>query len=210
MEKKEVIMLGGGGHAKVLADAISELPNYSLIGFLDDNESLTQLLGVSRIGKLTTPPQDTHTKNVIMGIGHIGRLDFYKKCIGLFKDLGYTFETILTKNSVVSKRATIGIGSIVMNGAVIQVESKIGDHVIVNTNASIDHGSTVGDYTHIAPGCSISGDVTIGKNCLIGTGASIIQGITIVDNCIIGADSVVVKDCLEPGTYVGVPAKKIK
>ena len=97
-----------------------------------------------------------------------------------------------------------------MEGAIVQPGVKIGAISIVNTKASIDHDCQIGDEVHIAPGCTLSGSVNVGNGCLIGTGVTVIEKIRIGKNCTIGAGAVVLADCEDNGTYVGVPAKKMK
>ncbi len=99
---------------------------------------------------------------------------------------------------------------IICPGAQTTVNVTFGSCVIVNLNATIGHDCVIGDFATISPGANISGNVTLGKRCYIGTGAAIIEGVTICDDVVIGAGAVVVKDITEPGTYVGVPAKRIK
>ena len=101
-------------------------------------------------------------------------------------------------------------GVIICPGAIVTVNVTLGRHVHLNLNATVGHDSTIGDYTTVSPGAAVSGNVTIGKRCYIGTGAVIIEKINICDDVIIGAGAVVVKHITESGTYVGVPAKKIK
>ena len=207
---KDIIIAGGGGQAKVLAGVLLQLNNYRIIGCLDDNEDTESLLGIQRIGKLTEISSLLKTKTLALGIGHFGDSTFYKKIIKLYEDAGFHFETIIAPSAVVSPFAKLGVGVAIAEGSIIQPSVKIKDYVIINTKASIDHDCTIGNYTHIAPGVAMSGGVTVGDNCLLGTGSRIIQGIKITNDCIIGAGAVVTKDCKEAGTYVGVPAKKIK
>ena len=103
----------------------------------------------------------------------------------------------------------ISPGSIICHGVVITVNVELGCCVIVNLNSTIGHDSVIGDYTTISPGANISGNTTIGKRCYIGTNAVIREKIQICDDVVIGAGAVVVKNIVEPGTYVGSPCKKI-
>ena len=103
-----------------------------------------------------------------------------------------------------------GGGEIICAGAIITHNVTLGEHVIINLNATIGHDCTIGDFVTIAPGANISGNVTIGDRCNIGTNAAIREGVTIANDCIIGMGSVVLHDITEAGTYVGVPAKKVK
>jgi UDP-3-O-[3-hydroxymyristoyl] glucosamine N-acyltransferase len=95
-------------------------------------------------------------------------------------------------------------------GAQITVNVQFGLCVIVNLNATIGHDCVIGDFVTISPGANISGNVLIGNRCYIGTQAAIVEGVAICGDVILGAGAVVVEDITEPGTYVGVPAKRIK
>jgi sugar O-acyltransferase (sialic acid O-acetyltransferase NeuD family) len=105
---------------------------------------------------------------------------------------------------------TIGNGSIICAGVVITTNVKIGEHVHVNLNATIGHDCSIGNCVTIAPGANISGNVTIGDRVNIGTNASIREKVTIAPDVVIGMGAVVLSDITEAGTYVGVPAKKVK
>ena len=97
-----------------------------------------------------------------------------------------------------------------MAGAVINPDTKVGKGVIVNTSCSIDHDCLIGDYAHIAVGAHLCGSVRVGNNAWVGSGATIINNIEICSESFIGAGAVVVKNLLDAGTYVGVPARRIK
>lgn len=122
------------------------------------------------------------------------------------------FYTIMHPSVQILDRdtVTIGKGSIICAGVVITTNVKIGQHVHVNLNATIGHDCTIGNCVTIAPGANISGNVTIGNRVNIGTNASIREKVTIADDVIIGMGAVVLSDITEAGTYVGVPAKRVK
>lgn len=103
-----------------------------------------------------------------------------------------------------------GGGEIICAGAVITDNVRLGRHVIINLNVTIGHDCTIGDFVTIAPGANISGNVTIGNRCNIGTNAAIREKVTICDDVAIGMGSVILHDITEAGTYVGVPAKRVK
>lgn len=204
---QKIIVVGGGGHAKVLLSVLLRLPQYEVIGFIDDNEAITDLLGFPRLGGITKVNTSLETKTLALGLGHVGNLSFYKRVIELYTSLGFSFATIIAPTAFVSPFATIGKGVAIADGVIIQPGAVLNDYVIINTNASVDHDTVIGSYTHVAPGCAISGAVHIGSECLLGTGSAVIQGITITDGCVIGAGASVVTDCLVSGVYVGVPAE---
>ena len=96
-----------------------------------------------------------------------------------------------------------------MANACINSSAKIGKHCIINTGAIIEHDNIIEDYVHISPQVALGGTIKVGENTHVGIGATVKNNIEICSNCIIGAGAVVVKDIIEKGTYVGVPAKKI-
>lgn len=209
MRKKKIIILGGGGHAKSVIGTIQRIPEYTIVGFLDDDTSKKEILGIHNIGRLF-PINKTWTKYlVVLGIGHVGDVIFRQKVIAEYKATGFVFETICASSSIISPYARMGKGIFIAEGVIIQPDTVIKDYSIINTGSSIDHDCIIGTGVHIAPGVTLSGAVKVGDNTLIGTGSSVIQEIEIAENSIIGAGSAVVKHCKETGTYVGVPAKLI-
>jgi acetyltransferase EpsM len=121
-----------------------------------------------------------------------------------------TFGTAIHATARLSKRATIGEGTVVMGGVTINADTQVGKHCIINTSASIDHDCVIGDYAHVSPNATLSGDVHIGEGTYFGAGASAIQGIRIGKWCTIGAGTVVIRDIPDYATAVGNPARIIK
>lgn len=137
----------------------------------------------------------------------IGDPKVKSKILTEYPDFKYT---ILIFGILHDPEIIIGEGTIICPGSRITCGVTIGKHVIINNHCTIPHDCIIGDLTTISPGVNISGNVTIGKLCNIGLGSSIREKISICDNVIIGAGAVVVKNIIDPGTYVGIPAKKIK
>jgi sugar O-acyltransferase (sialic acid O-acetyltransferase NeuD family) len=102
----------------------------------------------------------------------------------------------------------IGRGTMIFHHAVVN-KATIGDNCIINTGAIVEHGSMVGNHCHVSTGAIVNGDCWVGMRCFIGSHATIIQGVKICEGCVIGAGAVVHKDITEPGTYVGVPARRV-
>jgi sugar O-acyltransferase (sialic acid O-acetyltransferase NeuD family) len=101
-------------------------------------------------------------------------------------------------------------GAIICAGSILTTNILIGNFVHINLDVTIGHDSFIGNFTTISPGVHVSGKVTIYSNCFIGTGANILEDLSIISNAIIGSGAVVTKSINEIGTYVGIPAKKIK
>jgi sugar O-acyltransferase (sialic acid O-acetyltransferase NeuD family) len=133
-----------------------------------------------------------------------------RKIQTMLEENGASVATLIHPRAVVAQDVSVGRGTVIMAGAVVNPGAVIGCGNIVNTCASVDHDCCIGDYIHIAVGARICGMVRLEDDSWIGAGAVIIQNLSVCAGCIIGAGAVVVKSITEQGTYVGVPAKKVK
>lgn len=140
----------------------------------------------------------------------IGDNETRKIIIEKLKQKNAKIINLIHPSAVVSEKCNMGINDFIGAKAVVNCETNIADGVIINTDSSVDHNCEIGEYSHICVNAHLAGDCVVGKLCLIGTSSSIINSINITDNVIVGAGAVVVKNIEECGTYVGVPAKKIK
>ena len=206
---KPYIVLGAGGHAKVLVDILQE-KGQEILAICDADflKEGTKLLGVSVYGSeefiFRQKPERIFLVNGLGSIGNgIARTDLFLR----FKQQGYSFATIVSPHACVSRNAGIDEGTCVFQGAIIQAGSRIGRNVIVNTRASVDHDCIIADHCHIAPGVTLSGNVTIGEGAHIGCGATIIQGIRVGRRSLVAAGSVVVRNVEEETTVMGIPAR---
>lgn len=210
MMNRPVIILGGGGHAKVLVDALfkSGIP---VSGILDPDTSLhgTGLLGVPILGgdELLSdfPPQQY---DLVNGVGSIRQPRARQAIFRKLKESGYRFATVIHPAATIGSDVKLEEGVQIMAGAVLQPGCHVGCNTIINTRSSLDHDCSIGNHCHIAPGVTLSGGVRTGSGVHIGTGATVIQGITIGDNCLIAAGAVVVADIAEGRQVRGVPAQE--
>ena len=204
-----VIVVGGGGHAKVLIGTLL-LQNRSVLGFVDLNRSQPPVLGITNLGDDTVilgfAPDQVRLVN---GVGSIGLTARHRRVFEGFIEKQYIFEKVIHPSAVVSLEVQLGVGIQIMAGAVLQPGVRLGDNVIVNTGARVDHDCQIDSHAHIAPGATLSGHIHVGSGAHIGTGATIIQGVTIGAGCIVGAGAVVIDDLPEGITVVGVPAKPV-
>ncbi len=205
---KEIVVIGGGGHAKVIISILKKNENYNILGYVDF-ENKGKILNVSYYGNDKKLLNQKERPFLALGIGQIKNIAIRKKIVDKFIDNGFMFETIISRNAIINEEVEIGKGTVIMDGVVINSGTRIGEYSIVNTSASIDHDCKIGDFVHIAPGCTLSGGVEIEQNVLIGTGAKIIQSVIIVENVIIAGGSAVMGNIVEKGTYIGVPARKL-
>ena len=117
--------------------------------------------------------------------------------------------SFINKYSVICDLETqIGVGSVIMANAVINPSAYVGEHSIVNTAAVVEHDNHIGSFAHISVGARLGGTVSVGNHT--GIGATISNNISICDHCTIGAGAVIIRNIKESGTYVGIPARKIK
>ena len=208
MKEKPVILLGAGGHARVLLDILLE-QNIEVLGIAEkDGADLpSDVYGVPVIGNDSDVQQYPPDKvELVNGIGSIGSTVLRQKVYERFKRQGYRFRQVIHPQAIVSRRAELCEGVQIMAGAVVNIGTRVGEDTIVNTNASVDHDCLIGAHVHIAPGVTLSGGVTVGDGSHIGTGASVMQGIEIGANVIVGAGAVVIDNIKTGKTVCGVPA----
>ena len=200
---KNVVILGAGGHAKVIADIVIKSGD-NLVGFLDDNLEFKNKEICFGKNVLGTTKEIMKYKDYYFIIGIGGNL--VRKKISKENDL--KLYTAIHPRAIISGDVKIGEGTVIMAGVVINPGTIIGKHCIINTCASLDHDNILEDYVHISPGAHLAGMVHIKECCWIGVGAIVKNNIVINKDNVIGAGAVVVKDIIESGkTYVGVPAK---
>ena len=199
-----IIMIGGGGHARVLISTLAENGKKIEGITVAEQEKVGQtVLGCSVIGTddvLSQYPPDR--VNLVNGIGYIGKEKIRQKVFKHFKKLGYTFEKVIHPSAMIAKDVQIGEGVQAMAGSIVQVASVLNENCIINTNTSIDHDCAVGTDVHIAPGVTVCGTVQIGSGTFIGAGSTLGPNINIGRNCFIGAGSVVLDDVDDETRFV--------
>lgn len=201
--KKNLIVIGAGGHGRVVADIALQCGGYESISFLDDAEHPHLPI----LGKVQDAARYLSDYEFIVAVGNNRVRE--RLMIDLEKQ-GADLATLVHPNAVVGSRVNIGAGTVVMAGAVINTGAAIGKGSIINTCSSVDHDCLVEDFCHISVGAHLAGTVRVGKATFVGAGATVINNITICSDCVIGAGAVVVKDIEQTGTYIGVPATLLK
>lgn len=212
---KDIVIIGAGGHAKVIADIIlkrKELLNekINIVGFLDDgykNLKYNKIFDIPILGdtSLIENLEKNKKYNYIMGIGSN---EVRKKIYSKFPTLNY--YTAIHPTAVIGLDVSIGKGTVVMSNVVVNSGTRIGDHCILNTGSIVEHDNTVGNYSHLSPNSILCGTITIGENSWIGAGSIVIQNKKIGKDSIIGAGSVIIKDIPNNCTVVGNPGRIIK
>lgn len=210
---KEIVIIGAGGHAKVIIDIIlqrKKILNDNLLikGILDDsfNENEKKdLFGISIIGKIN---KILELPSNIYYIIAIGNNSIRKKISENYSNK--KFMTLIHPRSIIGEKVTIGTGTVIMAGTIINSYTKIGKHCIINTGSVIEHDSLIENYVHISPNAILCGGVIIGEETWVGAGAIIIQGKKVEKKVIIGAGTIIINNIEEYCKVVGNPARLIK
>lgn len=212
LEKKPLcVILGGGGHARVLIDCLRESGIAQPFSILDSDSSKKgkELLGVPILGGDDLLPQlvGRGVTHFVVGLGSVGDHRPRQRLFEL--GLAHYLEplTVIHPSAVCSKEAKIGRGSQLLPRSIVNAGSKIGENVIINSGAIVEHDCLIGDHAHIATGAKLASAVRVGTGAHIGIGATVRQKISIGEGAIVGAGAVVVKDVEAHTTVVGVPAR---
>lgn len=201
---KTLIIIGAGGHGRVVADCAQATDQYQKIVFLDDcyperkkNHSWDIL------GKTNTFIDYIDNAHFIVAFGNN---KLRQTLLTTLSKANAKVVSVIHPTAYVSQHATLGNGVVVLAKAVINIGSKINDGCIINTAATVDHDCTLQRAVHISPGVNIAGGVTIGELSWVGIGASIIECITLAENTQIASGSAVTKSTQKNALYAGVPA----
>lgn len=204
MPTDTLLIFGAGGHGRVVADAARAAGATGLLAS-DRNPALCQgelLPGIA----LHRPdaPAPAQATALHVAIGHNAARERESQELGPQR-----LRTVCHPAASVSPFAQLGAGSFVAAQAVVAPGAQLGLGVIVNHAAVVDHDCRIGDFAHIAPGAVLGGDVRVGPGVLIGAGAVVLPGRSVAARAVVGAGAVVRDNIDSPGTWVGVPARRI-
>jgi len=206
----EIVVIGGGGHAKVLISLLKKL-EWSVLGYTDSRDR-GEILGGRYLG------DDSDLGDILalhggcaalVGVGKVDAADARIRLQRRAETVGFRTPSVVSPCAVVNEGVELGAGTVVFDGAVVNSGAVVGDLGLLNTNCTVEHDCRLGENVHVAPGATVSGAATIGSGCMIGAGATVIHGITICAGSVIGAGAVVVADIVEPGVYAGNPAGRL-
>lgn len=211
---KPYIVIGAGGHAKVVIDML--LASEAEVIAVTDRDAArhgTNVLGIPIAGDDSfiekCNPDDAY---LALGIGASGRdliaaLKLRTRITSAWEEKGFFFPGILHPDAIVSPYAAIGHGVQAMAGALINPDAKMSAHAIVNTGAIVEHDCTIGTGSHIAPGTVLGGGAQVGTHSYIALGSRVLQGIQIGDEVLVAAGAVVTTDIADGQRAAGIPAK---
>jgi sugar O-acyltransferase (sialic acid O-acetyltransferase NeuD family) len=206
MEKGRLLILGAGGHGKVVGDCARAARFWSEIVFYDDRWPAIDMCGFwPVVGTGETLLVDRHQND--QGFVAIGNAAARLAWLQRMDAVGISVVAIKHPRAILSSGVTLGVGSLVVAGAVINIDVRVGKGCIINTGSTVDHDCVLDDGVHICPGAHLAGEVQIGTSSWIGIGSSVCQKIKIGSRVIVGAGAVVTADIPDGLTVVGVPAR---
>lgn len=193
MDKKRILLVGGGSHCKSVIDVIEQADTYEIVGIMNLQEKVGEyILGYPILG---TDEQLSLFQNEVdayhISVGQIGLSDKRASLFNIIKEQGGKCPIILSPLAYVSKHASIGEGTVIMHHAIVNAGATIGRNCIINSKSLIEHDAIIGDHCHIATGAIINGGVNIGRDSFIGSGAVSKQNSTVLSGSFIKANSII-------------------
>jgi len=203
MTDRPVVLIGGGGHALVVAESLHQ--GAELVGFYDDNpDAVLSKRGFPCLGPFSEIPPDLGPWYILA----LGNLPIRR--VLLERLAGASTVGVTHASAFVSPTAQIGRGVFVGPRAVIHTDALVHHHAIINSAAVVEHECVIGENTHVAPGAVLGGNVHVGPDTLVGLGSRVLPGIRIGAGCTIAAGAVVIRDVPDGHRVAGVPARRMK
>jgi len=206
-----LLVLGTGGHARVLLDALF-LRGCTVLGMVgpDSQRHGTSIMGITVLGSDAVVYEYSPAEvELVNGLGSIGSMAARRELFTRFSASGYRFAQVIHPSAIVARDVVLGEGVQLAAGSIVQTAARIGENTLINTRASVDHDCVIGAHVHIAPGCTLSGGVQVGDSVHIGCGATIREGVCLGEGCLVAAGAVVVAEVAPRSRVAGIPAKAL-
>lgn len=207
-----LIILGCGGHGRVVAAIAHETRRFDTIAFSDPAHPIG-----TRVDQWAVEYRDEDLSSavlpdsrLIIGVGQLGVARLRTNLFATLAAVGHELATVVSPAAVVSCSASVGTGSFVGHHALVHVGATVGENCIINSGAIVEHDARVGDHVHLSTRSTVNGGAAVGDRSMIGSGAVLLHGVTVGSDVVVGAGAVVTKDLPDPGTYVGVPARRLE
>ena len=209
---KRIVVVGAGGHGKVVADVVRAGDAFEIAAFAD--ELALQRDGDLYLGVKVLAGEDSLARARSLGIGYamvaFGDCKARLGCCERLQAHGFEIVSAIHPRAIVSPDVSIGAGTVVVAGAVVAAAARLGEAVIVNTGATVDHDCVLDDGVHIEPGVHLAGRVHVGLATTIGIGAVVVKDRRIGAHSHIGAGAVVTRDLPDGVIAYGVPARVVR
>ncbi|MEQ2754306.1 acetyltransferase [Staphylococcus hominis] len=199
-----IVLIGKGGHSKVIKDIIEEDKQYYVAGYLDHAINEYYMDKEVFYDNLDNIKKYKDKCFFVIAIGN----NYVRQKLFNSLDIPVNqYVTLVHPSAIVSSSAKIECGTVVMPHAVINADTTIGKHVIINTGAIIEHDNNIADYVHVSPNATLAGGVTVGEASHIAINASVLPLVEIGSHCIVGAGATVINRVKSESTVIGTPAK---
>lgn len=210
----KVVVVGAGGHARSVIDAIATGGELEAVACTDPRPEVrgTLLDGVPVVGDDSELPAllASGVQGACLGIGGVGDNGLRARLFAQLEALGFALPSVVHARAwVAAAAADLGRGTVVMAGATVGPGAAVGADVIVNTGAVVEHDCRLANHVHVASGAVLSGGVTVGEGAHVGAGAVVLQGVTIGARAVVGAGAAVIRDVAADTVVAGCPAAEL-
>jgi acetyltransferase EpsM len=210
---RPLILVGGGEHARVVADAAASTGTWQVIGLadIDRAERTTSLLGIEHLGDddalaaLLGRPTGEEAPWLVLALGVTGRPQLRRAIVARFANARWA--TVIHAAAWVSPAAEVAAGAVVLAGAIVNTGARIGPHAIINSGAIVEHDVGVGAFAQVGPGAALGGGASIGDDAFIGLGATVRDHVAVGAGACVGMGAAVVAEVAAASTVLGVPAR---
>jgi sugar O-acyltransferase (sialic acid O-acetyltransferase NeuD family) len=210
---EDLVILGAGGMSREIADAVADINRverrWNLLGFLDDDAAKHDKIvaGLPVLGPIDCARQ--HAAHYIVGVARVGDPWRRRRIVERLALPRERFATIIHPSATISRSATIGVGTAILQNAVVTTDVVIGDHVLIHYNATISHDAVIEDFVTMAPGSLIAGSVRLCAGVYLGAGSQVINDVTVNEAAVVGLGAIVIRDVISGETVVGNPARAL-
>lgn len=207
-----VLIVGAGGHGRVVLDILVRAGEHDVVGFVDSNPAIhgRRVDGKRVFGGVDLIPQLRREHDLGGAVIAIGDNGVRREFADTVTALGLPLINAIHPSANLAQNVTLGSNIVIAAGALVCAHCHIGDSVILNTGCIVDHESMIGPGSHVCPGARLAGRVTVDGGAFVGIGATVIQNIRIGYDAVVGAGAVVIRNVAPMSTVVGVPAYEIK
>jgi acetyltransferase EpsM len=208
----QLVVIGGGEHARVLIEAARSRPDlWDLRGFIDvqPNPETESRLGVPRLGSDDAGRALAAAGGIefVLGLAGLGSRDARSAVVKAYDEAGARWATVIHASAWVSPTAHLGEGVFVSAGAILNSGARVERHAVINTGAIIEHDVVVEECAQVSPAAAIGGGTRIGRQAYVGLGARVRDHLQIGERATVGMGAVVVASVPADVVVVGNPAR---